>query len=242
MKFQNEFQVSCSAIHKIIAKPKTKTETNDFGLSKTCATYVHEWMKSQPEFFGRKAFQIGNKYCEKGNFCEDGSIEFAGRLLNWPSNTVKNTTRLSNGWLHGECDVELEQSIIDIKNSWSEQTFPLFETEIPVVGYWAQLQGYMHLWDKPHAELVYTLMNAPEHLIEREARKKQLELGMEDLEVELYNYIKETMTFDQFPDYLRIKRFETSRNRLFMSGVYSKVVNCREYIESLPELEFDYFF
>lgn len=227
MELSNQFKAHCSAIGKLLTEPKVKTQT----LSKTCLTEVHNWIKSQPEFYGRsKGFK--SKYTDKGNFCEKESIEFASRFYKWGL-VEKNTETKENDYLIGTADIILQETVEDIKNSWSQDTFPLFDTEIPIDGYGWQLQGYMELWNKEQAGLVYTLMDAPDFLVERCARSKMYELGMEDLESELYDEIKAEMTYSNFPDALRIKRYFLDRNKEGMLRVQNKVEQIRTYIKSL---------
>lgn len=227
MQLSNPFICRCSGIGQIMTNPKTKSET----LSKTCISYVHAWIKSQPEFYAREK-NFRSKYTLKGNKCENASIEFAGKYYGW-TNAEKNTERRTNSFLTGECDVELSDSIEDIKNSFSEATFPLFHTDIPIDGYGFQLQGYMELYDKPKSGLIYTLMDAPEEMIEREARSRMYELGLDDLEAELYDEVKAEMTYSDLRDELRIKRFGLDRDKKIMELVSDRVDLVRKYIASL---------
>lgn len=200
-------------------------------LSETCISYVHDWLKQQPEFYGRSS-NFRSKYTDKGNECEDASIELASEYFGWGL-VQKNTVRLVNDYIEGEADVVLRDSIEDIKNSWSEKTFPLFAKDIPIDGYGWQGQGYMELYDKNRFGLVYTLMDAPERLVEKEARSRMYELGLDDLDMELYEEVKESMTFSQFPIELRVKRFGLDRDRSLMDRVKYRVDDIRKYIEQL---------
>lgn len=231
MKLKNKFKIRCSAIGKIMTEPKTKAEKEAGILSKTCLAYVHEWIKEQPEFYGRRN-SFSNKYTIKGNECEAESIEFASKFY-WWENAVKNEQQFENDFLTGTPDVILQNSVEDIKNSWSEKTFPLFAKKIPIDGYGWQLQGYMELLNKPTAGLIYTLMDAPERQIEREARNKAYELGLDEIEYEMYEEIREQMTFSNFKDELRIKRFFLDRDKEAINLVQQRVEQIRKYIEVL---------
>jgi len=200
-------------------------------LSKTCLGEVHAWMKSLPEFYGRrKGFK--SKYTDKGNECEAGSIEYASSHYGWGM-VAKNEETKSNDYLIGTADVILAKSVEDIKNSWSEDTFPLFHTEIPIDGYGWQGQGYMELYDKEEFGLVYTLMDSPEHMVEREARHKAWDLGMDDVPADLYDEIKEQMSYSNFADELRIKRFVLKRDRDLMGIVQDRVELINKYINNI---------
>jgi len=227
MHLSKEFIVRCSGIGKIMTNPKTKSEL----LSKTCITYVHDWIKSQPEFYDREK-NFRSKYTLKGNECENESIKFASSYYGW-GDVKKNTDRKTNSFMTGEGDIVLTDSVEDIKNSWSESTFPLFYNEIPIDGYGWQLQGYMELYNKPKSGLVYTLMNAPEKMIEREARSRMYELGLDDLEAELYDLVESEMTYDSVPLEYRIKRFGLDRDPKSIELVSDRVDLIRQYIISL---------
>lgn len=200
-------------------------------LSETCISYVHDWLKQQPEFYGRSS-NFRSKYTDKGNECEDDSIELASEYFGWGL-VQKNTVRIVNDYIEGEADVVLRDSIEDIKNSWSEKTFPLFAKDIPIDGYGWQLQGYMELYDRNKSGLIYTLMDTPERLVHKEAMNRMYELGLDDLDAELYDEVKESMTFSQFPIELRVKRFGLDRDRSLMDRVKYRVDDIRKYIEQL---------
>lgn len=227
MQLQNKFKIRCSAIGQIMANPRTKSET----LSKTCITYVHEWIKSQPEFYDRQ-INFNSKYTLKGLLLEDESINFASKYYGWGSVT-KNEESKENEYLSGTADIILQNSVEDIKNSWSQKSFPLFDTEIPIDGYGWQLQGYMELYDKPSAGLVYTLMDAPDFMVDKEANFKRIELGLEEVDYEMWQEIKDSMTYSNLRDEIRIKRYFVDRDKDLMQSVYERVELIREYIGNL---------
>lgn len=227
MQLANEFECRCSAIGKIMTDPKKKSDK----LSVTCLSYVHSWIKSQPEFYDRD-INFRSKYTAKGNFCEKGAIELAAGFYGW-GNVQKNEERRSNGYITGEADIVLPDSIEDVKNSWSQETFPLFHTEIPIDGYGWQGQGYMELWEKPKFGLVYALMDAPERLVMNEAWNRVRELELDDLEADLYDEVKASMTYSNIDINLRVKRFSLDRDPDCIIKVYERIDLIREYISDL---------
>lgn len=206
----------------------TKAKSGN-GLSETCKTYLEEWIKEQPEFYNR-THDFKSKYTDKGNSCEADSMEFAARTYGWGL-VSKNTERKDNEFIEGECDLVLADLIADIKNSWSDKTFPLFDDEVPEKGYDMQLQGYCVLWDKPAGALIYTLMDVPEYLVEKEARSRSWEMGLEEVPAELYDEVKAEMTYSNLPEKLRIKRFDIIRDKKFIESVYEQVKICRSWID-----------
>ena len=149
-------KIRCSALGKIMTNPRSKKET----LSAGCKTYIKELVKE--DLFGYKS-TIDSKYLTKGIDMEDTSID----LYNEVHSTLylKNTERLSNEFITGECDINTEDKIIDIKTSWSLETFPAAVDDINNKDYEWQLRAYMWLYDKPKAELAYCMVSTPDYLL-----------------------------------------------------------------------------
>lgn len=232
MKLKNEFRITCHAIGQIMSNPRDKNAE----FSATCLKHVYGWLRRQPEFYGRRSKSLSNKYCDKGLAKEDDSIEFASRFFGWGL-VEKNTVRKFEDWIEGEADVVLANSVEDIKNSWDEETFPLFHNQIETTAYIDQLQGYSFLYDKPNAGLIYTLMDAPDFIIEREAWKIAREAGLDELPEDLFQDVKKNMSFEHYPDELRIKRFSIERDDIRIGKIYSKVQDIRRFIHELPDIE-----
>jgi hypothetical protein len=149
-------KIRSSALGKIMTNPRKKSET----LSATCKTYIKELVKE--DLFNYKS-TIDSKYLTKGIDLEDTSID----LYNEVHNTLylKNTERLSNEFITGECDINAEDKIIDIKSSWSLETFPASPEDVNNKDYEWQLRAYMWLYDKPKAELAYCMVSTPDYLL-----------------------------------------------------------------------------
>lgn len=218
------FICHCSSIGDIMTNPQKKTDK----LSKTAISVVETWMNEN--LYERK-HEFSSKYTEKGNECEDDSIAFASKVYGW-GEVKKNTETKVNNWFIGTCDVNMGVLGVDIKNSWSEKTFPLYQKEIPNKSYIWQLQGYADLFGFELLELVYTLMDAPEWLIEQEARKQQRILRLDDLELELYQEVKRKMTYSNLPDFLRIKKFDFERDFNMINEARNRVELVNDYIEN----------
>jgi len=163
-------------LQKLIEKPKrtAKQEVemfrliekrdckHDFSLSQTAKTYVQDLVK-QELYQYEKSF--GSKETSKGDICEDESIQLYGDYCF--QTFKKNKVSKPNKWIKGTCDIDFEEddTIIDTKTSWSKETFP----ELPEHGensdYEWQLRGYMMLWNRSFAQLVYCLVNTPFSLL-----------------------------------------------------------------------------
>jgi len=152
--------VRCSALSKLMTKGRGKSSP----LGETTKSFVME--KAKEDFYGIRP-NFSNKFTEKGLRNEDLGIEMVNqaRFMDFK----KNEERISTSWLTGECDINAEDSIIDIKCSWSFDTFPAFQEEadksVKKSGYDWQLRGYMMLYNKPFGEVVYCLTTTPPDLL-----------------------------------------------------------------------------
>jgi hypothetical protein len=140
-----------------MTSPRTKGEV----LSETAKS---EMIKIAKEDFYGYSSQMTNKYVEKGIEVEDKSIELLS-LVKFGQYT-KNKVRLHNDFLTGECDINDEKNdeIIDIKSSWSLETFPALPSDINIKDYEMQLRGYMMLYNRSKASLCYCMVSTPEGL------------------------------------------------------------------------------
>ncbi len=200
-------------------------------LPQGAKTYCKQWLKGSSEFYNRDKKQISTKYTEKGNQNEDDSIEFIVKYLKLGM-AFKNEKHFSDKYKKGTPDVILEDYIIDAKNSWTEETFPIFETEVPDSIYYWQAQCYMDLVNRDNYKLIYTLTDTPKELIEKEAYWFAQNNNIENDE-ELYKAFESRMTFSDLPDKLRIKIFNIERNQDDINLINERVKLCRIYIKSL---------
>lgn len=123
-------------------------------LSQTCKTYLHEWYSNENE-------EIYSKYINKGNEVESELIDFMAEQLGYGM-ANKNLESASNEFIQGSCDVLVNDAVIDVKASWNKKTLQQIVIDGYDKDYEYQLQGYMHLYNKPTAYLFYGLMNTPE--------------------------------------------------------------------------------
>jgi hypothetical protein len=139
----------------------TNSRTKDGGLSETAKS---EMIKIAKEDFYGYSSQMSNKYVEKGIEVEDKSIELLS-LVKFGQYT-KNKVRVNNDFLTGECDIndEVNDEIIDIKSSWSLETFPALPSDINIKDYEMQLRGYMMLYNRSKASVCYCMVSTPEGL------------------------------------------------------------------------------
>jgi hypothetical protein len=155
-----------------IQKKKTRTDeekallqaAKDRSLSAGAKTFIEDVAK---EFvYGYHAVAT-SKYTDKGLIVEDQSIELYNRVFF--TDYKKNTIRLTDDYLTGECDIIVPGvKGIDIKSSWSLPTFPARAESGADKLYEWQCRGYMRLWNVPEWEVAYCLVTTPDELIGRE--------------------------------------------------------------------------
>lgn len=157
---ENNLIVRCSSLSKIMTKGRSKAEL----LGETAKAYIMEQAKEQ--FYGIKNI-LSAKQLDKGNMNESKAIEMLNnvRFMDFRKNEIRKT----NDWLTGEADIVGEDRIIDIKNSWSFDSFPCFDSEaekkVKASGYDWQVRGYMMLFDKPKAEVIFCMTSTPDSLL-----------------------------------------------------------------------------
>ncbi len=150
-----------SSLGKLMTSSRTKGEA----LSQTAKSYIIQ--KAKEDFFEYRS-ELNSKYIIKGLTQEQDSIDLLNlvRLEDYK----KNEERVENEWLSGCCDIITDTSIIDIKTSWSLDTFPATTYELKDLSdYEWQGRAYMWLYDMPKFELCYVMVTtAPELLGEYE--------------------------------------------------------------------------
>jgi len=150
-----------SSLGKLMTSSRTKGEA----LSQTAKSYIIQ--KAKEDFFDYRS-ELNSKYITKGLAQEQDSINLLNlvRLEDYK----KNEDRVENEWLSGCCDIITDTSIIDIKTSWSLDTFPATSYELKDLSdYEWQGRAYMWLYDMPSFELCYVMVStAPELLGEYE--------------------------------------------------------------------------
>ena len=223
---------------KLNAKPE---------LSKGAKSYLESlWIE---ETFNRPK-NFSSKYTEKGTEQETESMHLANKVLGWQMTAdsidgmefVKQ--RMNNDFITGEPDInlgaygELEghpdnaDLLADIKSSWDVHTFPHFKDDIESA-YYSQGQGYMWLSGKTTFELVYCLVDTPDRLILDAIRRAEWSEGFIEIPEEYEKAIRESMTFEDIPESLRVKRYTFERDEEYINKVKECVIMAREYLTEL---------
>lgn len=153
-------------------------------LSKGAISEIQKIAKE--DFFGYSE-ELEMRQLEKGIRLEADAIKFA-----YP-NATKNTVRKSNEYITGECDIELQDEIVDIKLPFTIKSMPQTFEEAYSDDYEWQMRGYMWLFGKSRATVTYVGMDTPVDLIK----------DWEDRMLHQFNHL---------PDGLRITSFTILRD------------------------------
>lgn len=146
-----------SQLGKLMTSSRTKGEA----LSQTAKSYIIQ--KAKEDFFEYKT-ELNNKYVLKGIHQEQDSIDLLNAVRF--ENYKKYEHRAENEWLTGSCDIITENLIIDIKSSWSLETFPATSYELKDLSdYEWQGRAYLWLYDRPRFELCYVMVSTADDIL-----------------------------------------------------------------------------
>lgn len=139
----------------------------EMSLSAGAKTFLKNMAK---EFVFSYHKDIETKYMDKGLALEEAAIQFLNnqRFQSYRKNTERRVSDL----LTGECDIYVPGvRTIDIKVSWSLDTFPALSEDAHDSLYEWQGRAYMNLWDVPEHEVVHVMLDTPDELIKWEQRE-----------------------------------------------------------------------
>lgn len=145
-----------SQLGKLMTNPRSKSEV----LSETAKAEIRRIAKE--DFFGYES-KITTKPMIKGTDWEQDGIDLLNNVRF--TNYTKNNLRVENEYMSGCCDIITDDLIIDIKSSWSLETFPATPSEGENSDYEWQGRAYMWLYDRPAFDLVYTMYTTPDELL-----------------------------------------------------------------------------
>jgi hypothetical protein len=192
-------------VEELVERSKCK---NEFSLSQTAMSYVQE-LVDQKVFKYKTTLE--NKEMDKGILCEDDAIAL-DNAINF-TNYKKNKVEMFNEYISGTCDVLTPKDINFVnehKVSWSKKTFPKTKKDAYSFLYEIQQHGYMELFDRDNAKLIYSLINTPDHLIP----------SYEDISLHV---------MDDVPLHLRQKTLTIERSSFMWDKIKGKVLECRRY-------------
>lgn len=226
---EKQFKMRCSALGALFTEPRAKSEL----ISATLKTHLNDWYLEKK--YGVRT-EIRSRYTDKGIQLEDEAIREYNKLFG--TNHFKNDEFFEDDFIQGTPDIvsDDDDEVLDIKCSFSLDSFPILEKKMSNKNYYAQLQGYMRLTGKSKAKLVYVLLDTPEDIIVREAKSIMYKEKLPDdfLDI-LIEEVREAHTYSHIPIKDRIKIFEVLRDEDMISNIDQKVIFSREYIDSIDK-------
>lgn len=226
---EKQFKMRCSALGALFTEPRAKSEL----ISATLKTHLNDWYLEKK--YGVRT-EIRSRYTDKGIQLEDEAIREYNKLFG--TNHFKNDEFFEDDFIQGTPDIvsDDDDEVLDIKCSFSLDSFPILEKKMSNKNYYAQLQGYMRLTGKSKAKLVYVLLDTPEDIIVREAKSIMYKEKLPDdfLDI-LIEEVREAHTYSHIPIKDRIKIFEVLRDEDMINNIDQKVIFSREYIDSIDK-------
>lgn len=223
----SNYKFHCSSLGALMTDPRSGT-----GLSETCKDELLKiWIGKK---YGRVKPDT-NKYIEKGLAQEEEGISLYSRVTG--TFFKKNIEYFENDFIIGTPDIIHSNIVRDIKCAWDLFTFFSVFKKPMNKGYHLQINGYRDLIPGcVGGKLVYTLVNTPLELLEKEKSSLRFKMGLIDPEANgVYNMavdeIEKNGTFDDIPIEERWIEFEVPK--MDMSEVYERVPIWRDFLTKL---------
>jgi len=186
-----------SSLGKLMTSPKTKSEN----LSQGAKTYIRQVAKQ--DYFGYRV-ELDNKYINKGKDQEQDSIDLLNAVRF--SNYKKNDVRIEDEYMTGECDILIDDRVIDIKTSWNLETWPATPGEAHDNDYEWQGRAYLMLYEREIFELVFCMVTTKDeflnqweqinlHRVDHIAPEKRITSVIYERDLEKEELIREKLIF-----------------------------------------------
>ena len=220
----------CSGTGSLMTDPKLKADKDAGNLSETAKTFVEDkWLFDTFGF----AESIKNQYMDKGNECEQDSMDLVTQVLEGGFRSRYNT-KLQNDYVIGTPDIVLADCVEDIKTSWNLKTF--FNAELSKM-YFAQAQCYMWLTGKEKYRLIYALVPTPQSMVLNECEKLVYKYGKnydnEDYIAECQQIQRNNDLIKELPIEKRVKVFAFDYDPNYIETLKGKIEKAREYYNTL---------
>jgi len=190
-----------SQLGKLMTNSRNKSEL----LSETAKSERRKIAKQ--DFYGYQT-DIRTKPMIKGTDWEQSGIDLLNNVRF--TNYTKNEVRLENEYMTGCCDIITDNLIIDIKSSWSLDTFPATPSEGQNSDYEWQGRAYMWLYDRPSFELAYVMYTTPDELLTE----------WDNMSIHRVDHI---------PMHQRITVLKFERDEMYEDLIRDRLIHCNEY-------------
>jgi len=233
-------------------KSLQKKEKGDDQLSSGIMNHLDDVFRA---VFWKRRRHVSNKYLEKGLLSEQQILDLASKADN--EFYIKNSERYSTEYLEGEWD-NFYGKIRDVKANYDLKTFE--EADLSSLYEW-QIKGYsimakeiFKLDHYPEGELIYGLVNNPEHHIKNEITRQYYAHGNPSDDDEKWIQVKQqtekNMIFDidmfrkdypyypfenkvldfDIPEVFRLKKFDVTTTQEDFDNIARRVLLCRLYL------------
>lgn len=203
---------------RTMAKKKTKTNAEKAILAplkeKSLSAGAKTELKTMAkEFLFGYHKTVETKFMDKGLACEDRAIELLNHL--WFKSYKKNTVRVEDEYLTGECDIDDGDETIDTKVAWDLSTFPALSEDAHDPMYLWQGVAYMRLYKKKRHTVAYVMLDTPDDLIKP---WDQIELHKVE---------------DRLPLHMRVTAITYERDMALEEKMINKLIVAREYLANI---------
>lgn len=223
----NTYKFRCSGLKNLMIDPKLKADKEAGNLSETTKSYLKElWIEA---VYGRKK-DISSKFMEKGTIVESDSLDLVQEALG--KTYFKNQDRLENDFITGTPDVKSPR-LVDIKSCWDIFTFAKKNEVDARKDYFYQLLGYMWLTGATESDLIYTLVNTPEIIINDELyrmSKYNPKIGQSDaIDAE----VRKNFIYDDIEAVVKVKLYTFLYQTEEVEKLKLRIIKAREYMNGL---------
>ena len=230
----DKVKIRCSLLSVLFVEPKEKAAKDAGELSKTAKDELNK-LYIQLKWGRRK--DVKTKQMDKGKLVQDEIMNmmsfFEDRIYE------RNKEQKENEWITGECDC-VHGCIDDYKASWDAETFIPNLVEPLSKDYFYQGQGYMWLWNKPKARIIWGLVDCPEPILKNELQRLLWSLDVASDEADEYKIaaaeLKRNLTFGDVPMSERLIIKKVDRDEEVIAKIPGKVAKAREYLAYLDEM------
>lgn len=211
-------------LKRLVAKRDAPAE-----LPEGAKAHCIAWLKSK--IYDRKK-SFSSVQTDKGNMVEDDAIKLIGKFIGDPFLTKEKEAYADDGFIKTRgCDCLQWDAVGDNKSSWDHDTFPLFK-KAPEKKYIYQVNGYASIFNRPKMWIAYTLMDAPDKIVENLTQWECRDLGI-PFDMDVFNRIKAHYTYSDYAIELRVKMFHLTRDDAMIKAIHDRVKLCRTFLATL---------
>lgn len=241
VKIQEKDELNEKDILKLKAFDEKRQIFLDPSLSESCKTFLignYGYLKYNAK--AAKASFKQRPWVTKGVALEEQGIQMVCEVDK--KNYERPTGYVENENFIGVCDAICldEKHILDIKTSWNAANFmEVRRTNKLSHHHWAQMQGYLNLYDMEAGTVCYVLANTPPHLIQQEQSNLFNKYMMGEVDREKYELQNRKLdvifNYEKIPANKRIIRFDVHKSQEYITNVIKRIGYCRDYLSEFDK-------